>query len=55
MSGERQVNVKSLSELDIGGRKTCLYFLKFFLADLTYIFRPEDLLWAEEYQKSTKF
>ena len=24
MSGECQVNVKSLSELDIGGRETCL-------------------------------
>ena len=26
MSGECQVNVKSLSELDIGGRETCLSF-----------------------------
>ena len=24
MSGEFQVNVKSLSELDIGGRETCI-------------------------------
>ena len=26
MSGERQVNVKSQSELDIGGRETCQLF-----------------------------
>ena len=29
MSGECQVNVKSQSELDIGGRETCSVFLKF--------------------------
>ena len=26
-SGERQVNVKSQSELDIGGRQTCSHYL----------------------------
>ena len=29
MSLECQVNVKSQSELDIGGRETCSYFLDF--------------------------
>ena len=33
MSGECQVNVKSLSELDIGGRETCMFF-----GGLIYIF-----------------
>ena len=42
MSGECQVNIKSLSELDIGGRETCfsqLLFLSWFR--LTYIQRSD--------------
>ena len=33
MSGECQVNVKSQSELDIGGRETC-YFIRYKNANL---------------------
>ena len=31
MSGECQVNVKSQSELDIGGRETCYYLILYFM------------------------
>ena len=39
MSGECQVNVNSQSELDIGGRETCIYLisLKVSANNLTYI------------------
>ena len=30
-SGERQVNVKSRSELDIGGRETCPHYAGYWL------------------------
>ena len=32
MIGERQVNVKSNSELDIGGRETCFYIALTFIS-----------------------
>ena len=55
MSGECQVNVKSQSELDIGGRETCLIMHAQYLALLNLNIKSETSKYSVQKPVSPSF
>ena len=59
MPGECQVNVKSQSELDIGGRETCLYLYVFVcilqepVIDRDFLVSPDHVYCCRGHQDQT--